>query len=183
MVLIPDSRQGTDCRCPKQTSGHRSPRLRILFLALLTVSLAGCRPFYETFYDDVVTPDVIGLVQSADRVTFQGTEYELDPFADYSEGRAAEGDLLLFGTKPDVWYVAARPHAGGCYAILVGAAYDDDDSLIVNFSGFDFGVRLKKGEGFIADRRPIATQAGRPAYHYGSQGVGFCLDRDGKVTG
>ena len=134
-------------------SGLRALSGRILIVTVTSFALTGCFLVSNAFPDRVVSPEMTGIIQSADRIAFEGTEYELDPFADYSDGGAGEGDLLLFGTTPDVWYVAAHPLGeDGCYTILVGTAYDDGDSVIVVFSGFDFGVRLEKGEGFNAAR-------------------------------
>jgi len=157
---------------------------RMVVLTLMFLSLTGCFLFADSFPDRVVSPEVVGVVQSADRtVTVRGTEYDLDPFADYAVSRAGKNDLLLYGTQPDVWYVAAHPAGDNCYHILGGTAYDDGDSVVVMFSGFAFGVRLEKGEGFDDLRRPVATQDARAVYVFGSQGVDFCLDANGTLIG
>jgi hypothetical protein len=154
----------------------------------MSLALSGCFLLADTFPDRVESPEVVGIVASMDSprsgvrtVTVDGREYDLDDPAPYGVGGADESDLLLYGTQPDVWYVAARPAGEDCFHILAGTAYDDGDSVVVMFSGFDFGVRLEKGEGFEQLRQPVATQDARAVYVYGSQGVGFCLDASGAL--
>jgi hypothetical protein len=157
--------------------------VRLLAAAALLVSAAGCsgQPHKEI--------EAIGVVASEDLATV-GTDF-IDTYT-FDDGRTytirysvnggiqgnvrpARGDLVIAGSEPGYWMLAATPQnaSSGCpegtYGLGTQAGYDRETTI-----DLDFGVTLQKAPDFDPSSHVALA-------HFGNRGI-ICLDRQGRVT-
>ena len=146
----------------------------------------------------VSSPDVAGIVASKSTNQFDAPEIRLvltsgDEVILRREDRSlfggvGEGDLIVFGSTPQRWYLsgslATRTAGVDCYAISADRAYSDSDTVVLVWGEWmGGGVRLPKAPGYDDDGllyEMFGHLEYRP-FEFGS-GVSFCLDAEGRVT-
>ena len=146
----------------------------------------------------VSSPDVAGIVASKSTNQFDAPEVRLvltsgDEVILRREDRSliggvGEGDLVVFGSAPQRWYLtgslATRTDGADCYAISADRAYSESDAVVLVWGEWlGGGVRLPKAPGYDDDGLLYETFGHleyRP-FEFGS-GVSFCLDAEGRVT-
>jgi len=157
-----------------------------LLLGLVTYPLA------------VASPDVAGIVASKSTNQFDAPEVRLvltsgDEVILHREDRSliggvGEGDLIVFGSTPQRWYLrgslASRSDGPDCYAISADRAYSESDRIVLVWGEWlGEGIRLPKAPGYDDGGllyEIFGHQEYRP-FEFGS-GVSFCLDAEGRVT-
>ncbi len=151
-----------------------------------------------TFPIYVASPDVAGIVASRSSNDFDAPEVRLvlvtgDEVVLHRDDRAllggaGEGDLIVFGSTPERWYVTgflgATSNDPGCYSISADRAYSESGGVVIVWDDWPGeGVRLPRAPGYD-DSGLVYEQFGHLAYtqfELGS-GISFCLDAEGRVT-
>lgn len=161
----------------------------LLGLALVVVS--GCDVRLGPGYPGtVVAPDLIGRVASMKTDQDLTVHVALASGDEVTLGRSdhglqgGPGDLLLFGTRPERWYLSPTLNKDlGCYVISASRAFSEPSSVVLTFEGWPgVGVRLPKAPGFDDSRMVTTNSDGRQEYS-GISGVSFCSDEEGRVRG
>lgn len=150
--------------------------------------------------DQVVEPDVAGLIVSVDRsdpsrqiVELNGgesVEINTDDALDLTGPGVDTDRVLLSGkTDGDSWYatlsVAETARLPDCYVTGSDTAFDEPGSVILVFADHpEFGVRLTKRDDFVPPPSTAVRSDGRYAAGVeGTSGGSFCVDAGGAVFG
>jgi hypothetical protein len=146
----------------------------------------------------VSSPDVAGIVASKSTNEFDAPEVRLVLTSgdevilrrgDRSLiGGVGEGDLIVFGSTPERWYLlgslATRAGEPNCYSVSADRAYSESDGVVLVWGEWlGAGIRLPKAPGYDDDgllEDVLGHLEYRP-FEFGS-GVSFCLDAEGRVT-
>jgi hypothetical protein len=168
-----------------------SYRARLLLAVSALVALIACDARLGPAYPEtVVTPELIGRVASMTTSPDLSVDVALESGAQVVLGQrdrglqGGPGDLLLFGSQPERWYLGPRfSKDHGCYLISASRAFSVGDSVVLAFEDWPgTGVRLRKAPGFDDSRLVTSTSDGRLEYS-GMAGVSFCSDEQGRVSG
>ena len=146
----------------------------------------------------VASPDVAGIIASKSTNEFDAPEVRLVLTSGHEVilhrddrtliGGVGEGDLIVFGSTPERWYIVGSPRSGsdrpGCYSFSANRAYSETDGVVlVWYRWLGQGIRLPKAPGYD-DSGLLYEIFGHLEYRqfeWGS-GVSFCLDDQGRVT-
>ena len=169
-----------------------------LGLAAVTILLVRLLLGLVSYPIAISSPEVVGVVASKSTNQFDAPEVRLllasgDELILRREDRSlisevGEGDLIVFGSMPQRWYIRGSPatRAGRdhCYSISADRAYSESDGVILVWGEWmGGGIRLPKAPGYDDDGLLYETLGHleyRP-FEFGS-GVSFCLDEQGRVT-
>lgn len=141
-----------------------------------------------------VDPEVIGRIEAtrsdADEwpawfAILEDRDVRLEPHEDRVLSQASEGDLLLFGTEPERWFMGARPSDDErCYLVSATKGWDEPDAVTLIYQRWpSIGIRLPKSSAFDAENRITHDPDGRPQYDNGGGGMTFCADEHGRLHG
>jgi hypothetical protein len=146
---------------------------------------------------EISSPDVAGIVASKSANQFNAPEIRLVLTSgdevilrrgDRSlTGGVGVGDLIVFGSVPQRWYLlgspASRAGEADCYAISADRAYSESGGVVLVWGDWlGAGIRLPKAPGYDDDGllEEVLGHLEYRAFEFGS-GVSFCLDADGLV--
>jgi len=148
-------------------------------LAVSSPDVAGIVASKSTNQSDA--PEVRLILTSGDEVILRRDDRSLF-------GGVGEGDLIVFGSAPQRWYLrgslVARAVGADCYAISADRAYSESDGVVLVWGEWlGGGIRLPKAPGYDDDGRlyEIFGHLEYRPFEFGS-GVSFCLDAQGRVT-
>jgi len=176
----------------------RRTALVVLGLATVVVLLVRLLLGLVSYPLAVSSPDVAGIVASKSTNQFDAPEVRLvltsgDEVILRRDDRSliggvGEGDLIVFGSAPQRWYLrgslVARAGGPDCYAISADRAYSESDGVVLVWGEWlGGGIRLPKAPGYD-DTGQLDDRLGHLEYRpfeFGS-GVSFCLDAGGRVT-
>jgi hypothetical protein len=172
--------------------------LLVLGLAAVAVLLVRLLLGLISYPLAVSLPDTAGIVASRSTNQFDAPEVRL-VLTTGSEvilrredrsliGGVGEGDLIVFGSTPQRWYLggflATRAGVADCYAISADRAYSESDGIVLVWGEWlGAGIRLPKAPEYD-DSGLLYEIFGHLEYRpfeFGS-GVSFCLDAEGRVT-
>ncbi|HLO34528.1 MAG TPA: hypothetical protein VK194_00535 [Candidatus Deferrimicrobium sp.] len=186
-------------RIPGRVVG-RKVRLALLVVLGLVAAAVVVRLFLGvvTYPLGTALPDVAGIVASKDTNEFDAPEVHL-LLADGREltlhrgdrilmGAVGAGDLIIFGSQPQRWYLTGSPSIRAdrteCYAVAADRAYSQPGEVLLVWDDWiGVGVRLPKTTGYD-DRGELYDELGHLRYvpFESFSGVSFCLDAAGRVT-
>lgn len=179
--------------------GHGQPRafgIRVWAIALaVPLLLTGCS-FAPRYPDQVVTPEVIGILETKTfptsgeafsmRVTLtNGGSITLQDDAHQLRGCGPPSDLVLYATQPETWYLCAAPSSEGMYRIIADAAFSEDDAVILVYEELPgIGIKLPKADDF-AEAMPAYEQVDGHLRYSGTLGgytEYFQVNAEGQVV-
>jgi len=172
--------------------------LVVLGLATVVVLLVRLLLGLVSYPLAVSSPDVAGIVASKSTNQFDAPEVRLvltsgdEVILRHDDrslvGGVGEGDLIVFGSAPQRWYLrgslVARAVGADCYAISADRAYSESGGVVLVWGEWlGGGIRLPKAPGYDDDGRQyeIFGHLEYRPFEFGS-GVSFCLDAQGRVT-
>ena len=174
--------------------GVSAARIAVPLFVCAAGLISGCLPIGGGYPDVVVAPDVVGPIEESRDddpsdtgawfAVVDGQEVRIDSHEDRALQRATDGDLLIFGSDPERWYLGADASEDGrCYLVRAWKAYDEPDAVVLVYSEWvGVGIRLPKAPAFDSDSRTVDDPDRRPQYD-GISGVTFCADSEGRLTG
>jgi hypothetical protein len=171
--------------------------LVVLGLAAVVVLLVRALLGLVSYPLEVSSPDVAGIVASKSTNQFDAPEVRLDLTSgdqvtlrrgDRSLiGGVGEGDLIVFGSTPQRWYLlgslATRAGEATCYRVSADRAYSESGGVVLVWGEWlGAGIRLPKAPGYVDDGllEEVFGHLEYRAFEFGS-GVSFCLDAYGRV--
>jgi hypothetical protein len=171
-------------------------RIRVWAIALaVPLLLTGCS-FAPRYPDQVVTPEVIGILETKTfptsgeafsmRVTLtNGGSITLQDDAHQLRGCGPPSDLVLYATQPETWYLCAAPSSEGMYRIIADAAFSEDDAVILVYEELPgIGIKLPKADDF-AEAMPAYEQVDGHLRYSGTLGgytEYFQVNAEGQVV-
>ena len=166
--------------------------LAALAFVIVRLSLGVTYPLY------VASPEVAGIIASKSSHEFDAPEVRLvlssgDEVVLHRDDRTliggvVEGDLIVFGSTPERWYILGSPTTrsdrSGCYSISANRAYSEPHGIVLVWDEWlGVGVRLPKAPGYD-DSGLLFEVFGHMEYRQFESGFGvsFCLDAEGRAT-
>jgi hypothetical protein len=178
----------------------RAGRVALVALVVAAAGLLVARLLlgFFSYPLSVSTPDLSGVVASRSTNQFDSPEVRLlltsgDEVILHRDDRSliggvGEGDLIVFGTAPEHWYLRGsrltRLDGLDCYGISADRAYSESDGIVLVWGAWlGQGIRLERAPGYDDDDLLYEIFGHREyrQFELGS-GVSFCLDAKGRVT-